>query len=178
MPEEVADEPPDSEVFTNILPVVGFLLLEVYFQSAMISTLVGGVVLQDAGVAAGLGLVALFVTMVPVLVVLAGLWKIFTKAGQPGWAAIIPIYNVYILLKIVGRPTLWLVGFLIPIVNFVVTILVTIDLAKAYGKGLIYAIGMLLIPFIFFPLLGFGSARYQGPVHGGQQQQGQRVTQA
>lgn len=148
------------------------------FRSVMVPTLVGGVVLQDGAALAGLGLVALFVTMVPVLIVVAGLWKIFTKAGQPGWAAIIPVYNVFILLKIVGRPTLWLVGFLIPIVNFVVTVLVTIDLAKAYGKGVGYAIGMVLLPIIFFPLLGFGDARYQGPVHGGQQQQGQRVPQA
>jgi len=103
---------------------------------------------------------------------------VFTKAGQPGWAAIIPIYNVYILLQIVGRPTIWLIGFLIPIVNFVVAVLVTIDLAKAFGKGIVYAVGMLLVPFIFFPLLGFGDARYQGPVHGGQQQQGQGVPQA
>lgn len=143
----------------------------------MVSTLVGGVVLQDAGLAAGLGLFALFIAMLPALLVIAGLWKMFTKAGKPGWAAIIPIYNVYVMLQIVGRPTWWLIGFLIPVVNFVVGILVTIDLAKSFGKGIGFAVGMILLPFIFYPLLGFSDARYQGPVHGGQQAQPQGPAQ-
>jgi hypothetical protein len=130
------------------------------------------------GVAAGFGLAALLVTTLPALLVIAGTWKLFTKAGQPGWAAIVPIYNLCVILHIVGRPTRWLVGFLIPIVDFVVAVLVTIDVAKAYGKGIVYAVGMVLVPFIFYPLLGFGDARYRGPVHGGKQQQGKGVPQA
>jgi hypothetical protein len=97
------------------------------------------------------------------VVILAGFWKVFVKAGQPGWACLIPIYNCYILLKIVGRPTWWLLLLLIPFVNFVIAILLALDLAKSFGKGTGFAIGLLLLGFIFYPILGFGSATYQGP---------------
>ena len=67
-----------------------------------------------------------------VVVVVAG-WKVFEKAGQPGWAIIIPIYNVYIILKIVGRPAWWLVLYFIPIVNIVIAVIISIDMAKSFG---------------------------------------------
>ena len=143
----------------------------------MVLASAGGVVLQNAGLFAGLGLLLLFIVLLPALIVTAGLWKVFTKAGQPGWAAIVPIYNIYVLLQIVGRPTIWLVGFIIPGVNIVVGILVTLDLVKAYGKGAGFAVGIILVPFVFIPLLGFGSAQYQGPVHGSQQAQPQGTAQ-
>lgn len=92
---------------------------------------------------------------------IAGMWKTFTKANQPGWAAIIPIFNIYILLQIVGRPVWWLILFLIPLVNLIVSILVLIDLAKAFGQGAGFGIGLVFLPFIFFPILGFGDARYR-----------------
>lgn len=90
------------------------------------------------------------------------MWKIFTKAGQPGWAAIIPIYNVYIMLKIAGKPGWWLLLFLIPIVNLVIGIMVVVALAQSFGKGVGFAIGMILLSFIFYPILAFGSAQYVG----------------
>lgn len=95
---------------------------------------------------------------------LATFWKIFTKAGQPGWACLIPIYNVYILLKIVGRPWWWLILFIIPLVGIVVSIIVSIDVAKSFGKSVAFGIGLILLGFIFYPILAFGSAEYQGPV--------------
>jgi hypothetical protein len=98
---------------------------------------------------------------------IAACWKIFTKAGQPGWAAIIPIYNWYILCKIVGRPGWWVILFFIPFINFIIGIIVCIDLAKSFGKGVGFAIGLILLGVIFFPILGFGSAQYQGPAAGG-----------
>jgi len=94
---------------------------------------------------------------------IAAIWKIFTKAGQPGWAAIIPIYNSIVMLRIAGRPAWWFLLFFVPVVNFVIAIIMLIDLAKAFGKGAGFAIGMLLLSFIFFPILGFGSAQYLGP---------------
>ena len=97
------------------------------------------------------------------LITIAGMWKTFAKAGHPGWAAIIPIYNVWILLKIVGRPGWWLLLFFIPLVNFVVGVLVSIDLAKAFGKGAGFGLGLVFLAFIFYPLLGFGDARYKQP---------------
>jgi uncharacterized protein DUF5684 len=101
------------------------------------------------------------------ILMIAACWKIFAKAGQPGWAAIIPIYNWYILCKIVGRPGWWVILLLIPFVNFIVGIILCIDLAKSFGKGVGFAIGLILLGVIFFPILGFGSAQYQGPAAGG-----------
>jgi hypothetical protein len=94
---------------------------------------------------------------------IAGWWMIFVKAGEEGWKAIIPIYNVIVLLKIVGRDWWWVLLMLIPIVNLVIWIIVALDLAKAFGRGTGFAIGMIFLPFIFALILGFGSDRYQGP---------------
>jgi hypothetical protein len=91
---------------------------------------------------------------------IAGLWKTFDKAGEPGWAAIIPIYNAIVLLKIAGRPIWWVILYLIPVVNLIIAILVSIDVANRFGKGAGFGIGLALLPFIFYPILGFGDARY------------------
>ena len=97
------------------------------------------------------------------ILMIAAWWKIFTKAGQPGWACIIPIYNLYVWCKIVGRPWWWILLMLIPFVNFIILIILIIDLAKSFGKGVGFGIGLILLGVIFFPILGFGSAQYQGP---------------
>lgn len=97
------------------------------------------------------------------ILMLAAMWKVFTKAGEPGWAILIPIYNLYIMCKIAGRPGWWVLLMLIPLVNFIIAIILYVDLAKSFGKGAGFAVGMLFLPFIFFPILGFGSAQYQGP---------------
>jgi len=90
-------------------------------------------------------------------------WKIFEKAGKPGWAAIIPIYNVIVVLEIVGRPIWWVLLFLIPVVSFVVSIIVAIDLSKSFGHGPLYGFGLAFLGFIFGPILAFGSDTYRGP---------------
>jgi uncharacterized membrane protein YhaH (DUF805 family) len=97
------------------------------------------------------------------LLLIVAAWKVFTKAGHPGWASIIPIYNLYILCKIVGRPWWWILLMLIPVVGFIVGIILCIDLAKSFGKGAGFGIGLALLGLIFLPILGFGSAQYQGP---------------
>jgi len=97
---------------------------------------------------------------------IAACWKIFSKAGQPGWAAIIPIYNWYIRCKIVGRPGWWVILLFIPFINFIIGIILCIDLAKSFGKGAGFGIGLILLGVICFPILGFGSAQYQGPAAG------------
>ena len=96
------------------------------------------------------------------LLLIVAMWKVFTKAGQPGWASIIPIYNLYIWCKIVGRPWWWILLMLIPFVNFIVGIILCIDLPKSFGKGAGFGIGLALLGIIFWPILGFGSAQYQG----------------
>jgi hypothetical protein len=98
-----------------------------------------------------------------VVLLIAGWWMIFTKAGEEGWKAIIPIYNVIVLLKIVGREWWWVLLMLIPFVGFIIWIIVALDLAKSFGKGTGFAIGLILLPFIFALILGFGSDTYRGP---------------
>jgi hypothetical protein len=97
------------------------------------------------------------------VLVIAGWWKMFEKAGEAGWKALIPIYNIYVLLRIVGREGWWVILFLIPIVNVVVLIIVSIDLAKSFNRGSGFAVGLIFLPFVFAPILGFGSDTYQGP---------------
>jgi len=96
----------------------------------------------------------------------AGMWMTFQKAGHPGWAAIIPIYNIYILLKIAERPIWWLILYFIPFVNLVASIIVSIDVAKKFAKGTGFGIGLALLPIIFYLILGFGSAQYRGRAAG------------
>lgn len=120
---------------------------------------------QDQGGSAA-GLLALFLNLIQlalVVLVIAGLWTTFAKAGKPGWAAIVPFYNVIVLLEIAGRPLWWIILWLIPCVNIVIVFIVAIDVAKSFGKDAAYGIGLALLPFIFYPLLGFGDARYLGP---------------
>jgi hypothetical protein len=97
----------------------------------------------------------------------AASWKVYEKAHQPGWAALIPIYNIYIMLKIAGRPGWWLVLYLIPLVNIVAHIMVSIDIAKAFGKSTAFGvIGIWLFGLIGLSIIGFGSATYKGaPQH-------------
>jgi hypothetical protein len=97
------------------------------------------------------------------VLMIAAMWKIFTKAGQPGWAAIIPIYNIIVLLQVVGRPVWWIVLLLIPFVNIVIMIMIYNDLSKAFGKGIGTTLGLIVFPYIFFPILGFGKAAYMKP---------------
>jgi len=97
------------------------------------------------------------------VVIIVANWKIYEKAGQPGWASIIPIYNIYVLLKIVGKPTWWLILMLIPVVNIVFAIWTINMLSKSFGKDEGFTIGLLLLGIVFYPLLGFGDAQYKGP---------------
>jgi hypothetical protein len=120
---------------------------------------------NSAAAAGAIGLVALFFIFIWValaILMIASMWKIFVKAGQPGWAALIPIYNIYVLLQVAGKPGWWLILMLIPVVNFIIGILVAVAVAARFGKGAGFAIGLLLLPMIFYPILGFGSAQYIG----------------
>ena len=107
--------------------------------------------------------VAMIIGLLIALLLIVAMWKVFTKAGQPGWASIIPIYNLYVWCKIVGRPGWWIILLFIPLVNFIIAIILSIDLAKSFGKGAGFGIGLALLGIIFVPILGFGSAQYQGP---------------
>ena len=97
-----------------------------------------------------------------IIVLITSFWKAFEKAGKPGWAAIVPIYNIIVMLEIAGKPTWWIILFLIPIVNIVAAIIVNIEIAKKFGQGTGFGIGMIFLPFIFWPILGFGSSVFEG----------------
>jgi hypothetical protein len=108
-----------------------------------------------------LGLVAVVTSFVMTLFALAGLGATFTKAGKPAWAAIVPIYNVVLLLKLAGRPQWWLLLLCIPFVNLFVFLVVSIDIAHNFGKRAAFGLGLTFFGFVFYPLLGFGSAHYR-----------------
>ena len=111
-------------------------------------------------------LVFFLIFLAILVLVIAGYWKMFVKAGHPGWAAIIPIYNSYVLCKIVGRPGWWVILLLIPYLNLIFFIIIMLDLAKSFARGIGFAIGLILLSPIFICILGFGEAEYQGPSAG------------
>jgi hypothetical protein len=111
----------------------------------------------------GLPTGVLVVYLAFVVLMIASGWKVFTKANQPGWAVIIPFFNLYIMLKMVGRPGWWMILFFIPLINFIIAIMLCFDLAKAFGKGAGFGLGLLFLGFIFYPVLAFGKAIYVGP---------------
>jgi hypothetical protein len=117
----------------------------------------------SAGAAAGMGIGMTIFMLVIALVMVAAMWKVFVKAGEPGWAAIVPIYNLFVLLKIAGKPAWWIILFLVPFVNFVMFIVVGIAVAKVFGKGTGFGLGLAFLGLIFYPVLAWGDARYQGP---------------
>ena len=115
------------------------------------------------GAIAGMGVMGFLIWAAIMAFFIVSGWKIYTKAGQPGWAVLIPIYNLIVMLKIIGKPWWWLFGFLIPFVNFVVMILMAVNLAKVFGKGTGFAVGLILLSFVFYPILAFGDAQYTAP---------------
>ena len=124
------------------------------------------VLAQDpgGGIVGGIIALIMFVFWLAVIVaVIAGGWKMFEKAGQPGWGVLVPIYNLYLLCKIGGRPGWWVLLFLIPLVNILISIIVWNDISKSFGKDVLFTVGLVLLTPIFVCILGFGDARYLGP---------------
>lgn len=116
----------------------------------------------ETTLAAAMGVYSVVVLLLAVFVIVC-MWKIFSKAGRPGWAAIIPIYNTYILFDIAwGNGLLFLLMF-IPVANFVVMIILYVKLSQAFGYGGGFAVGLILLPIIFLPVLAFGNNSYVGP---------------
>lgn len=110
-----------------------------------------------------MGTAFIIIWLAVVVFLIAAMWKVYEKAGQPGWAAIIPIYNVYIMTKIGGKPGWWVVLMLIPVVNLVFMIWLYNMISKSFGKDEGFTAGLLLLGIVFWPILGFSSASYQGP---------------
>lgn len=109
------------------------------------------------------GIVCFLMYIALIVAVIAAMWKVFTKAGQPGWAAIVPIYSNYVMTcEIAKKEILWFILQFIPFVNIVAYIMVMIEVARKFGKSEAYGIGLAFLPFVFFPMLAFGDAQYQG----------------
>ena len=108
-----------------------------------------------------------FIYLVIYVLVVAGWWMIFQKACEAGWKAIIPIWNILVLLRVVGREWWWIILMLIPIVNIVIWVIVSLDLAKSFGRGTGFGIGLFILSPIFALILGFGSDTYKGPAASG-----------
>lgn len=103
------------------------------------------------------GIIALGV----IILMIVAVWKVFTKAGEPGWASLIPFYNIIVYLRIAGKPLWWIILFIIPVVNIIVALFASLGLAKNFGKGTGFGIGLWLLTPIFIIILGFDSSTYQ-----------------
>ena len=110
-----------------------------------------------------MGVVGWILYIVLIVFYLFCLWRIFVKAGKPGWAAIVPIYNIIVELEVVGKPWYWLLLMLVPVVNVVLGVIVIFRLAKVFGHGTGFGFGLLFLSFIFLPILAFDSSSYLGP---------------
>ena len=108
-----------------------------------------------------------WIALALIVFVIASQWIVFRKAGKPGWAVIIPVYNFVVVLRIVNRPIWWIILMFIPLVNFVISIILINDLAKSFGKGTGFTIGLFFLSFIFLPILAFGKSQYTKPVRAG-----------
>lgn len=106
--------------------------------------------------------VQLIISLAILVLMIASLWKVFEKAGEPGWAAIVPIYNIIVMLKISGKPIWWIILFLIPVVNFIISILVAIGIARNFGKSDGFGVGLALLAIVFYPMLAFSDATFTG----------------
>ena len=99
--------------------------------------------------------------LVTVVVWIIGQWKVFVKMGEPGWVSLIPIYSTIVVLRAIDRPLWWILLLIIPIIDLIVIYVISINLAERFDKGIGFAVGMVLLPFIFYPILGFGKAEFE-----------------
>ena len=113
------------------------------------------------GAAVG-GLIVFLLYIAIILLLIIAQWKIFTKAGKPGWAILIPIYNFIVVWQISKQPVWVLILCFVPFVGFIGGIMLAVGIANSFGKGIGFALGLIFLPFIFYPLLAFGDAQYQG----------------
>jgi hypothetical protein len=109
-----------------------------------------------------LGTVPTLIALAVVVLMIVAAWKVFTKAGQPGWAIFVPIYNAIVWLRICGKPGWWIILLIIPFVNFIIALLANLGMAKNFGKSAAFGIGLWLLGPIFLLILAFGDAKYQG----------------
>jgi hypothetical protein len=108
--------------------------------------------------------IGLFIALELIFIVptFAGMWKTFQKAGKPGWACIVPIYNMIVLVEIAEKPMWWVAMMFVPFANVIFMIMAYNEVAKKFGKEAGFTVGLIFLPFIFWPILGFGDSVYMG----------------
>lgn len=114
----------------------------------------------DSAFAGTLLLIQLFFMLLVLVPSIAGMWGVFVKAGEPGWASIVPVYNAIVLLRVAGLPLWYVVLLFIPCLSILLGIAAAFGLAKRFNVGVGFAVGLILLPFIFYPILGLGSAEF------------------
>ncbi len=112
------------------------------------------------GVGAGIGIGVIIFYLILIVFFIIVRWKIFEKAGKPGWACIIPIYSTIVYLEIINKPIWWFFMFLIPLVNIYFLIVAIHRLSLSFGKDVGFTIGLLLLGIVFMPILAFSDAKY------------------
>jgi hypothetical protein len=104
--------------------------------------------------------IELLIYLIALILTIAGMWKCFQKAGERGWTSIIPVYNLFVLVRIIKKPWYWALLMLIPYIGVIWSVWSMNLFSKSFGKDLGYTIGLIFFPFIFYPLLGYGAAEY------------------
>jgi uncharacterized membrane protein YhaH (DUF805 family) len=117
---------------------------------------------STSSVGDGAATITLVVYLGIVVLTLAGYWRMLSKAGRPGWAVIVPIYGAVQLFHMTGRSGWWVLAMMVPFLNLFTAIRLAFELARVFGRGIGFGLGLLLLPFIFAPVLGFGDAEYVG----------------
>ena len=112
---------------------------------------------QQAAQAKSLGTTYLVLLLVITLLLIVSMWVVFERAGEAGWKSIIPIYNMYVLMVISGKPGWWFLLLFIPLIGAIIYLMAMLSLAARFGRGAVFGIGLFFLPMIFFPLLAFGS---------------------
>lgn len=130
-----------------------------YATTTTVPEVDAGVVGAILAAVAGMWLVILIVSVFMIVC----MWKIFTKAGKPGWAAIVPIYNIIVMLEIIGRPLWWILLLFVPVANLVISVIMALDLAKVFGKSVGFGVLSIFFPYVTYPMLAFGKATYTAP---------------
>ncbi len=118
--------------------------------------------LAAGGLLAGLGAM-LFVYIGVIVLTIVAMAKVYSKAGKPGIAAIVPIWNIVVLCEITGKSPVWIILLMIPFVNIICSIILLNELSKSFGKDAGFTVGLIFLSPIFLMILGFGSAQYIGP---------------
>lgn len=120
--------------------------------------------LLGSGFGIVVGLIGALIGLIVAIVFIVSLWKLFEKAGQAGWKAIVPVYNLVIMCRIVGMNPWFVLLAIVPVINYIFVIFLWYFWAKSYGKDIVYTVGLIFLSIIFLPMMAFDkNTKYIGP---------------